>query len=83
VSCKLSLIFAVPSDNAFMFCVAVVVSEKKVLRDSLLGQASVAVRRLSTHSQERPTSRLENLSGVSCELWKPDWKVWTLFSVAS
>ena len=80
--CKWALIFAVPCDNAFMFCVAVVVHQKKVLRDSLLGQASMAVRRLSTCSQERAISRLENSSGVSSELWKPDWNVWTLFSVA-
>jgi hypothetical protein len=82
VPCKLALIFAVDSDNAFMFCVAVVVHKRKVLRDSLLGQASMAVGRLSTCSQERPISRLENSSGVSSKLWKPDWNVWTLFSVA-
>jgi hypothetical protein len=84
VSSKWALIFTVPSDNAFVFCVAVVVREKNALKGSLLGQASVAVGRLSTDSKGRPLSRLENSSGVSCELWKPDWNVWwTLFSVAS
>jgi hypothetical protein len=67
-----------------MFRVVTVVREKNVLRDSLLGHASVAVGRLSTDSKERPISRLENSSGVSCELWKPDWNIWwTLFSVVS
>ena len=82
MSCKWSLVFAVPSDNASMFCAAVVVREKYVLRDSLFGQASVTVGRLSTDSQERPISRLKNSSGVSCELWKPDWNVWMSFYVA-
>lgn len=59
------------------------VREKKVLMHSLLGQVSVDVRRIATESKERPISRLENLSGVSGELWKQDWSVCLLFSVAS
>jgi hypothetical protein len=46
-----------------MFCTVTGVREKKVLLRNLLGQVSVAVRRIASNSKERPISRLENSSG--------------------